>query len=175
MIYGQDPGSFTNQAATAGLKAVRIGFEYTPDGLNASKGTFDSDGLDVLLRLLRPERRRRARSPSCSSRSSQATYGESPDFYAANYYENTFDMWELIRRVWKGGDINSGDALQAALKTNLTLASVYGGDETAVGTFTLDPTTHSVIKREMGVFEYKDGKVTPKAFFNIGGADYRTA
>ena len=42
--YGQDPGSFANQAATAGLKAVRIGFEFTPDGVNASKGTYDSDG-----------------------------------------------------------------------------------------------------------------------------------
>ena len=29
-------------------------------------------------------------------------------------------------------------------------------------------------KREMGVFEYKDGEVTPKAFFGIDGADYRT-
>ena len=30
-------------------------------------------------------------------------------------------------------------------------------------------------KREMGVFEYKGGKVTPKAFFGIGGDDYKTA
>ena len=27
----------------------------------------------------------------------------------------------------------------------------------------------------MGVFEYKGGKVTPQAFFGIGGADYKTA
>ena len=26
-------------------------------------------------------------------------YGEDPDFYAANFYENTFVMWEVIRRV----------------------------------------------------------------------------
>jgi hypothetical protein len=32
-----------------------------------------------------------------------------------------------------------------------------------------------VIKRQMGVFEYKGGKVTPKAFFGIGGEDYETA
>ena len=32
-----------------------------------------------------------------------------------------------------------------------------------------------MIKREMGVFEYKDGKVTPKAFFGIGGDGYKTA
>ena len=43
-LYGQDIGSFTNQAATAGLKATRFAFEFTPDGVNASKGTFDKDG-----------------------------------------------------------------------------------------------------------------------------------
>ena len=50
---------------------------------------------------------------------------------------------------------------------------MYGGDDSTIGTYTLDPKTHSVIKREMGVFEYKAGKVTPKAFFGIGGADYK--
>ena len=43
-IYGQDPGSFANQASTAGLTAIRVSFEFTPDGVNASKGTYDSDG-----------------------------------------------------------------------------------------------------------------------------------
>ena len=85
-------------------------------------------------------------------------------------------MWEVMRRVLAdGGDINDGDALDKALQTNLTVVSVYGGDESTVGTYTLDATTHSVIKREMGVFEYKDGSVTPKAFFGIGGEGYRLA
>ena len=103
-------------------------------------------------------------------------YGEDPDFYAANFYENMFVLWEVIRRVLKsGGDIKSGDALDKALQTNLTVVSVYGGDDKTVGTYTLDPTTHSVTKREMGVFEYKGGKVTPKAFFGIGGEGYTKA
>ena len=55
------------------------------------------------------------------------------------------------------------------------MVSVYGGDEATVGTYTLDETTHSVIKREMGIFEYKGGEVTPMAFFGIDGEDYRTA
>ena len=42
--YGQDPGFFLNQSATAGLKAKIIGFEFTPDGVNASKGTYDRVG-----------------------------------------------------------------------------------------------------------------------------------
>ena len=102
-----------------------------------------------------------------------AEYGEDPDFYAANFYENAFVMWEVhAAGARRAAATSRGDALDAALQENLTVVSVYGGDESTVGTYTLDPTTHSVIKREMGVFEYKDGAVTPKAFFGIGGADY---
>jgi hypothetical protein len=63
--------------------------------------------------------------------------------------------------------------MDEALQTDLTVISVYGGDEQTPGSYSLDPKTHSVIKREMGVFEYKAGKVTSKAFFGIGGADYQ--
>jgi hypothetical protein len=85
-------------------------------------------------------------------------------------------MWEVIRRVKaKGGDINDGDALDKALQENLTVVSVYGGDDTTVGTYTLDPTTHSVIKRDMGVFEFKGDTVTPKAFYGIDGANFELA
>jgi branched-chain amino acid transport system substrate-binding protein len=173
--YGQDPGSFVNQSQTAGLKATIIGFEFTPDGVNASKGAYDKVGwtfaydyfdaanpVSPLAKLFVSEFKKK--------------YNDTPDFYAANFYENTFVMWEVIRRVLKkGGNINDGTQLDQALQDNLTVVSVYGGDANTVGTYTLSPTTHSVLKREMGVFEYKAGKVTPKAFFNIGGVDYRSA
>jgi ABC-type branched-subunit amino acid transport system substrate-binding protein len=175
-IYGQDPGSFTNQAATAGLKAVRIGFEFTPDGVNASKGTYDSDGWTFAYDYFD------AKNPkSLLAKKFVEDFNkdnkDNPDFYAANFYENSFVMWELMRRIWKT-DPNAeitGDALEKALESNLTVVSVYGGDDSTLGSYTLDPKTHSVIKREMGVFEYKGGNVTPKAFFGIGGADYKTA
>ena len=42
-------------------------------------------------------------------------------------------MWEVMRRIWKDdpdAEI-TGDALrQGAAETNLTVVSVYGGDET---------------------------------------------
>ena len=85
-----------------------IGFEFTPDGVNASKGTYDKDGYDVRLRLLRrqqPEEPVREALRATSSR--RSTAGDLPDFYAANFYENTFVLWEVIRRVLQGGgDIN---------------------------------------------------------------------
>ena len=172
--YGQDPGSFANQASTAGLKSIRVGFEFTPDGISASKGTYDSDGytfaydyfdsanpVSPLAQLFVTE--------------FEKEHGELPDFYAANFYENAFVMWELMRRVLAEGGEITGETLDAALRSNLTVVSVYGGDASTVGTFTLDETSHSVLKRDMGVFEYKDGTVTPKAFFGIDGVDFKLA
>jgi branched-chain amino acid transport system substrate-binding protein len=103
-------------------------------------------------------------------------YGEDPDFYAANFYENTLAMWDVIRRVLaKGGDINSGEELNAAFREDLSAASVYGGDASTVGRYELDPDTHSVIRRPMGIFQRKDGVVTPLAYYNIDGADFQMA
>jgi branched-chain amino acid transport system substrate-binding protein len=175
-IYGQDPGSFANQAATAGLQAPRIYFEFTPDGVNASKGTYDSDGYTFAYDYFDAKN---PKSPLAKKfvEDFNADNGEDPDFYAANFYENAFVMWEIMRRIWTTdpeAEI-TGEALDKALQENLTVVSVYGGDDSTIGTYTLDPTTHSVQKREMGVFEYKGGTVTPKAFFGIGGSDYKTA
>lgn len=174
-IYGQDPGSFANQASTADLKAKTIFFEFTPDGVNASKGTFDSEGITFAYDYFD------ANNPTSDFgklfvEEFKKEYGEDPDFYAANFYEDAFVMWEVMRRVIKaGGDPKSGEALDKALRDNLTVVSVYGGDGATTGTFALDPKTQSVLKRQMGVFEYKDKKVTPQAFFNIDGADFKMA
>jgi branched-chain amino acid transport system substrate-binding protein len=173
--YGQDPGSFVNQSQTAGLKATVIGFEFTPDGVNASKGAYDKVGWTFAYDYFDAENPINPLAKLFVSEFKKK-YSDSPDFYAANFYENTLVMWEVIRRVLKkGGNINDGAQLDQALQDNLTVVSVYGGDASTVGTYSLDPKTHSVIKRGMGVFEYKGGKVTAKAFFGIGGEDYKTA
>jgi branched-chain amino acid transport system substrate-binding protein len=175
-IYGQDPGSFANQAETAGLKATMFNFEFTPDGVNASKGTYDKNGITFAYDYFDAGSPKSPLAKFFVQEFKKEYGGDSPDFYAANFYENAFVLWEVIRRTLKsGGDVKSGDALDKSLQSNLTVVSVYGGDDKTVGTYTLDPTTHSVTKREMGVFEYKGGKVTPKAFFGIGGDGYAKA
>lgn len=173
--YGQDPGSFVNQSVTSGIKSTIIGFEFTPDGLNASKGTYDSVGYTFAYDYFDPST---PVSPLAKLFVSEfkAKYGELPDFYAANFYENMLVLWEVMRRTLKkGGNPKKGEQLDASLRDNLTVVSVYGGDASTVGTFTLDPTTHSVVKRAMGVFEYKGGKVTPKATFGIDAVGYKLA
>jgi len=173
-LWGQDPGSFHNQAATAGLKATMIYVEFTPDGVNASKGSYEK-GFTFAYDYFDPANPTNPLTKLFVDEFKNE-YGEAPDFYAGNFYENTLAMWEVIRRVLaKGGNPDDGEQLDKAFQENLTVPSVYGGDATTVGTYTVDPTTHTVVKRGMGVFEYKAGKVTPKAFFDIGGADYRKA
>ncbi len=39
--WGQDPGAFMNQAQPSGIKSLIIGFELTPDGINASRGAYE--------------------------------------------------------------------------------------------------------------------------------------
>ena len=174
--YGQDPGSFADQASTAGLTAIRIGFEFTPDGVNSSKGTYDSQGYTFAYDYFDPSQ---PTSPMAKLfvEAFREEYDEDPDFYAANFYENAFVMWELMRRIWAAdpdAEI-TGEALDAALRENLTVTSVYGGDESTVGTYTLDEETHSVTQRPMGVFHYQEGTVTALAYFDIDGADFRMA
>ena len=173
--YGQDPGFLLDQSQTAGLSALMYGFEFTPDGINASNGAYDSVGWTFAYDYFDAGN---PVSPLAKLfvREFEAEYGEPPDFYAANFYENTLVLWEVIRRVLaSGGDINDGTQLDAALQENLTVVSVYGGDDSTVGSYTLDPTTHSVIQRPMGVFRYQDGSVTPLAYYDIGGADFQMA
>jgi len=175
-VYGQDPGSFLNQSVTAGLKAQTMGFEFTPDGVNASKGSYDKVGWTFSYDYFDAGNPVSPLAKFFVEEYKKDNGGTPPDFYAANFYENTLVMWEVIRRVLaKGGDINDGTQLDQALQENLTVVSVYAGDASTVGTYTLDPKTHSVSKREMGVFQYKGGKVTPFSFFGIGGEGYRKA
>jgi branched-chain amino acid transport system substrate-binding protein len=170
--FGQDPGGFMNQAQSAGLDANIVGFEFTPDGLTGAKGAFEKGWTFTYDYFDAPN----AVSPLGKFFVSEfkAAYKDDPDFYAANYYEDTLAMWDLIRRVLaSGGDVNSGTDLENALKANPVFISVYGGDATTNGTLKLDLTTHSVSQRFMGVFTYEKGKVTPRATFDIGGANYK--
>ena len=173
--YGQDIGFFIDQAQTANLKCKIIGFELTPDGIAASKGAMDSVGWTFTSDFFNADQPA-SKLAKLFVRDFKAAYGDAPDFYSANYYENTLDLWDIYRRVLaKGGNVNSGPELQNALKENTTLPSVYGGDDSTLGTFTLDPNTHSPIKRPMGVFHYENKKLTTLATFDIGGVGYKKA
>lgn len=55
-------------------------------------------------------------------------FNADPDFYAANYYELTYILKELVGRVVaKGGDPYDGGQLEKAIWENPTFKSIYGG------------------------------------------------
>ncbi len=172
-MYGQDIGSFINQAQTAGIEATVIGFEFTPDGINASKGTFE-EGYTFAYDFFDPANPTNPWAEHFVQTFEEA-YGEPPDFYAANYYEDLFGLWDLVRRVCDAGQEITGPNLDAAFQENPTLLSVYGGDESGPGSKTLDLETHSVTERSMGIFTYENGEVTPHAYFDLEAVDFQMA
>jgi ABC-type branched-subunit amino acid transport system substrate-binding protein len=172
---GAAPGAFAAQAKSAGIKSELLGIEFTQDAVKASKGVLDSDGFKFAMDYFD------ASEPSnplakLFAEAYEKAYGEPADFYAANAYEETLMIWDLIRRVVAdGGKPDDSTQLKAALEKEPKFASVYGGDSSTVGTLEIDLKTHGVASRPMGVFEYKDGKVKALATYNVGGQDFRLA
>ena len=171
-VWGADPGYFMKQYVGAGLDAQVIGSEYTPTGAKIAGSAYDdywfaADFFPVdnppnpLSKFFLKEYQRK--------------FGELPGtFYQPNYYEATLAFVQLAARVAaKGGDINSGEQLNQALEADPTFKSVYGGDDTTVGTIKLDPKTHDPIVRPVGLFETKP-EIKQLAQWNIDGADFKT-
>jgi branched-chain amino acid transport system substrate-binding protein len=173
--YGLDPGYFMKQYVTSGIGKPVIGYEFTPDAARVAGPAYNNymyafDFFDT------------DNPPNGWSKIFLAEWEKAYgglgefDFYAANYYEDTFAVWDLIRRVnASGGDINSGTDLQNALEANPSFKSVYGGNATTAGTLTLGLQTHSPVRRPMGLFQYNNGTSKALAFFNEGGADFTLA
>ena len=138
-IYGQDPGSFANQASTAGL--------------HGDRGSASSSRLTASTPRRARTTRTATRSPTTTSTPKNpvsplakmfveefiAEYGEDPDFYAANFYENAFVMWEVMRRIWAttGGEITGRRARRGAAREPHRRQRLRRRRET-VGTYTLD-------------------------------------
>ena len=78
-------------------------------------------------------------------------YGDTADFYAANYYELTYIVKDLIERVVKkGGNPLDGSQLEAAIWDNPKFKSIYGGF--------IEFQKDGTCKKPVVLFEIKDGK-----------------
>lgn len=171
-VYGIELANFMKQYVAAGVGKQVYGFDITSQArdvagsaLNGYRYAFDY--FDA------------ANPPNpwakIFTQTYNAAYGNDPDFYAANFYEDMFILWDLVRRVEaKGGNPSDGAQLQAALQADPTFKSVYGGNSTQAGTIKFDLKTHSVAQRPMGLFQYdaSSGKSTTLAHFDINGAGY---
>ena len=87
-------------------------------------------------------------------------YGEDPEKYAANYYEGTYILAELIKAAKaEGGDYWKGDRLMKKLMEIKSFPSVYGGE------IVFNP-DHTCSKRT-GLFRIVDGKKTFQKFLEV--------
>jgi len=165
-LFGNDPGYFVKQLRQDGVTVPFINAEFTSDACKVAGSAYDTfqfgqDYFDP-----------NSQNPYAKIfvEAYKKAYNEPPDFYAANYYEQQFVMWELIRRVLKnGGDPTNSTDLQKALLENTTFPSVYAGGPGRVGTMTFDPQQHTITK-PMGVFKVKNCQPEKVATIKAVGA-----
>lgn len=171
VAYGEDPGVFMKQYVTSGNSAQVFGMEYTADAAKVAGSAYDKYYFAFdYFNAGQPDNDWAKYFVS----SFQAKYGYTPDFYSANYYEDTFILWELTKQVLKaGGNPNKGPDMEKAMERSLSFPSVYGGSGATPGTISFSPQTHSVTSRPMGVFKATGGVPTALALFNIDGADFK--
>lgn len=171
-LIGVDMGYFMKQLVNSGMGNMPIiNSEYVPDAAKIAGSAFKNfmwaeDYFDA----------KHPRNPwsKLLVKSFRNRYHQDPELFAANYYEDTFAIWDLIRRVLaKGQDPNNGTNLQNALLAHPSFESVYGGTADTVGLLTLDKKLHKPTSRPLGVFSYNGGHIKQLASFGLGGKDFK--
>jgi branched-chain amino acid transport system substrate-binding protein len=166
-LFGTDTGYFMKQFVEAGLdgEIQAVGHEFVPDAADIAGDTFanywfaydyfgEANATSDWAKLFREE--------------FAAEYGTDPDFYAANFYEDTFIYWTLMNRVLDGGGEISGTTLQDALIADPTFKILYGGEGPETGTMTFNLDTHAVTKPQ-GVFNFREGAPNLLANIDVNG------
>jgi branched-chain amino acid transport system substrate-binding protein len=152
--FGNDLGYLVKQLREANVDIPVMGIEFTDQACKIAGDAYDTymfatDHYDPANK-----------SPWNVEyvKAHKAEYGDLPEYYGTNYYEQAFVIWELVRRVIaSGGDPESGADLQKALMEDPEFKSLYGGGPNRVGTMRFDPKDHTIDKA-MGVFSVKDCK-----------------
>lgn len=154
--FGNDLGYLVKQFREAKVDLPIVGIEFTQDAQTIAGDLYDT--FVFATDYYDPANPNPWNAAFAAAH--QAEYGEAPEYYGANYYEQVFVIWDLVRRtIAAGGDPMSGEALQAALVAKPVFSSVYGGDAKTVGQMSFDPAAHT-INKPMGIFKIAGGKPT---------------
>lgn len=171
--FGDDVGYLVKQLREANVTAPIMGIEFTEQAAKVAGTAYDT--FNFATDFYDPK------NPNPWNKifveGHNQMFGKDPEYYGANYYEEVFFVWELVRRVIAdGGDPTDSTALEAALAADPTFLSLYGGDESAPGKVEFNPDDHTISK-PMGVFRVKNG--APQKIADIvkveAGADPATA
>jgi len=124
-LFSPDPGLALKKIRQFGMDVPVIGIEYNAD-IQKVGGKY-TEGYEYTSDYFTP-------TDPWSEQFAKAyaeRYGEAPEFYAANYYEDVYVVAEAIRRARaKGGDYWNGAKLAEAIRENPSFDSVYGGTMT---------------------------------------------
>jgi ABC-type branched-subunit amino acid transport system substrate-binding protein len=152
--FGDDVGYFVKQLREANVTVPVMGIEFTEQAAKVAGASYDTynfcaDFYDVT-------------NPNPWNKifvdGYKTMFGEAPEYYGANYYEEVFFVWELVRRVIaEGGDPTDTVKLEAALESNPKFKSLYGGDASTSGEVEFNPQDHTISK-PMAVFKVVNGK-----------------
>jgi branched-chain amino acid transport system substrate-binding protein len=167
---GTDPGHFMKQYVAAGLTAPVIGSEYITDAAKVAGPAFNN--YMFATDWFNPAAPANDWS-KLFEQSWEKRFGVKPEINAANYYEDTFAVWALVRRVLAKGEPVTGENLQNALMADPTFQSVYGGSGATLGSLSLNTTTHTVNARPLGVYKSNNGSPIEVASFDLGGANFK--
>lgn len=151
--FGDDVGYLVKQLREAKVTVPIMGIEFTDQAAKVAGAAYDT--YNFATDFYDPT------NPNPWNKifvdGHKKMFGEAPEYYGANYYEQVFIVWELARRVLKaGGDATDTTALEKALEANPTFKSLYGGDASAPGEVKFNPQDHTISK-PMGVFKVSGG------------------
>lgn len=152
--FGDDVGYLVKQLREANVTVPVMGIEFTDQAATVAGAAYDTynfatDYYDV-------------NNPNPWNQifveGYRDAYGEDPEYYGANYYEQVFWTWELVRRVIaEGGDPTDTEQLEQALIDDPTFPSLYGGTADEVGEVEFNVEEHTISK-PMAVFRVENGK-----------------
>jgi branched-chain amino acid transport system substrate-binding protein len=146
--YGQVHGILIKQARDFGYSGPLYGIEFLPENLTVAGAAIEGykfavDEFDV-----------KSTEPASAKfvAAYRARYKEDPDFYAANYYEATYMLRDVIVALQKEGKPATGTNIDAKLRQMRTFPSVYGGTMTLLD--------NGTVKKPIAVFQIKNGQRT---------------
>jgi branched-chain amino acid transport system substrate-binding protein len=144
--YGQQNGTLVKQARDYGYSGPIYGLDYLPENVTVAGAAMEGykfaiDEFDI-----------NSKEPISAKfvAAYRARFKEDPDFYAANYYEATYIVRDLIAALDKAGKPTTGSNLDAEIRQMRSFPSVYGGKITF--------RDNGTAQKPIAVFEIKNGQ-----------------
>lgn len=154
--FSPETGLALKKLREFGVKVPLIGVEYTGDVKELAGAS--AEGYEYATDFFAPS----AENPWSEqfAKAYRERYGEEPEFYAANYYENVYVLAEAIRRARaEGGAYWNGRKLAEVIRKSPTFPSVYAKEMTYQD--------NNVALKQVGVFRIENGEPTFQKFIDL--------